>query len=252
LGVLEAVPFLDEFYPESRFGGFSKVDGTIAFFSRVNALVSREATALDVGCGRGEYADDPVAFRRNLRILKGKCTRVIGIDVDPNARVNPYLDSFELIQGDRWPIADQSIDVCVCDHVVEHVEDVPRFFSECGRVLKAGGYLCIRTPNANSYVALAARLISNKYHARVLSKVQERRKPEDVFPTLYRCNTRARLERALAGAGFGDCVTHTHEAEPSYLSFSKAFYWLGVMHQRFAPSYVKPALFAFARKVSAT
>lgn len=244
--------FLETFYPEAQFGGFSKVDGTIAFFSRVNALLGKEATALDVGCGRGEYADDPVAFRRSLRILKGKCRHVVGIDVDPGAGANPCLDSFELIQGDRWPIADESIDICVCDHVVEHVKDVSGFFSECGRVVKAGGHLCIRTPNANSYVALGARLISNRHHARVLSKVQEGRKAEDVFPTLYRCNTRARLERVLAGAGFGDCVTYAHEAEPSYLSFSKASYWLGVMHQRLSPSCVKPVLFAFARKVSVT
>jgi SAM-dependent methyltransferase len=240
--------FLETFYPEARFGGFSKVDGTIAFFSRVNALLDKEATALDVGCGRGEYADDSVAFRRNLRILKGKCRRVVGIDVDPGAGVNPYLDSFELIQGDTWPIADESIDICVCDHVLEHVKDVSRFFSECGRVLKSGGYLCIRTPNANSYVAVAARLISNEHHARVLSKVQERRRPEDIFPTLYRCNTRRKLVRALIAQGFEQCVVCTHEAEPSYLNFSKMFYWLGVMHQRFSPSGLKPVLFAFARK----
>jgi SAM-dependent methyltransferase len=243
---------LNVFYPEAQFGGFSKVDGTIAFFSRVNALLGSDLTVLDVGCGRGEYADDPVSFRRNLRILKGKCRQVIGIDVDPSASVNPYLDSFEHIRGPTWPISDQSIDICVCDHVVEHLDDVPRFFSECWRVLRDEGYLCIRTPNAHSYVALAARLISNKYHARVLSRVQERRKPEDVFPTLYRCNTRAKLARALARAGFREHVTYTHEAEPSYLNFSKIAYWLGVMHQRFSPGCVKPILFAFGRKAPAT
>jgi ubiquinone/menaquinone biosynthesis C-methylase UbiE len=246
------VTLLDEFYPEARFGGFSRVDGTIAFFSRVNALLSKEFTALDVGCGRGEYAEDPVPFRRNLRILRGKCKRVIGIDVDSNASTNPYVDSFEHIRSKHWPIEDNSIDVCVCDHVVEHVEDVSGFLSECCRVLKNGGYLCIRTPNAFSYVAVAARLISNRYHAKVLTKVQERRKPEDIFPTVYRCNTRARLKAALTEAGFVDCIVYAHEAEPSYLNFSKTFYWFGVLHQRLSPSFIKPILFAFARKVLAS
>jgi SAM-dependent methyltransferase len=132
--------------------------------------------------------------------------------------------------------------------VVEHLDDVPRFFSECWRVLRDGGHLCIRTPNAHSYVAVAARLISNKYHARVLSKVQDRRRPEDVFPTLYRCNTKRRLVQAVTAEGFEPCVVYAHEAEPSYLNFSKVFYWLGVLHQRFSASWMKPVLFAFARK----
>lgn len=240
--------YLKSFYPEAEYGGFSRVDGTIAFFSRVDALLGEDLVVLDVGCGRGEYADDPVAFRRNLRILKGKCRKVIGIDVDPRASRNPCVDSFELIRSDSWPIADQSIDICVCDHVVEHVENVRGFFSECGRVLRKGGFLCVRTPNAHSYVALASRLISNKHHAKVLSKVQEGRKSEDVFPTLYRCNTRGKLTQALAAAGFEKCVVYSHEAEPSYLDFSGFFYRLGVIHQRLSPDWMKPVLFAFARK----
>src|SRR5262249_40689121 len=72
----------ERFYPETRFGGFTGVDGTVAFFSRVNSLLEPSFVVLDVGCGRGEYRDDPVPLRRNLRILKGKVERVVGIDVD--------------------------------------------------------------------------------------------------------------------------------------------------------------------------
>lgn len=114
------------------------------------------------------------------------------------------------------------------------------------RVLRDGGLLCLRTPNSNSYVALIARLVPNRHHASVTRRVQDRRKDEDVFPTLYRCNTRHRLRRMLEHHGFEHAV-YSYEAEPSYLSFSKLAYGLGVLHQRFAPRCVKPALFAFAR-----
>jgi len=30
---------METFYPESRFGGFTQIDGTVAFYSRVQALV---------------------------------------------------------------------------------------------------------------------------------------------------------------------------------------------------------------------
>lgn len=43
----------ERFYPETTYGGFSYVDGTIAFFSRVNALLKPESVVVDFGCGRG-------------------------------------------------------------------------------------------------------------------------------------------------------------------------------------------------------
>lgn len=88
------------FYPQTRFGGFTDIDRTIAFFNRINSLLDQSFTVLDVGCGRGEYANDPISLRRNLRIIKGKVSKVIGIDVDYNAQGNPFLDEFHLIQGD--------------------------------------------------------------------------------------------------------------------------------------------------------
>ncbi|MFU8771779.1 MAG: SAM-dependent methyltransferase, partial [Anaerolineales bacterium] len=82
------------FYPESRFGGFSNVDGTIAFYQRVNSLIDLETIVIDVGCGRGAYQDDPIPYRKQLRELRHNCSRVIGIDVDPSAKDNPFVDEF--------------------------------------------------------------------------------------------------------------------------------------------------------------
>ena len=45
------------YYPESEFGGYTRVDGTVPFFTRVQALARPEMTVLDVGCGRGAVAD---------------------------------------------------------------------------------------------------------------------------------------------------------------------------------------------------
>jgi len=75
----------NKFYPESRFGGFSDIDGTIAFYNRVNSLIKSANTIIDYGCGVGAYDSDPIEFRKNLRILKGKATKVIGVDVDVTA-----------------------------------------------------------------------------------------------------------------------------------------------------------------------
>jgi SAM-dependent methyltransferase len=236
----------ESFYPEVKFGGFTDIDGTIVFFNRVNTLLRPTFTVLDVGCGRGAYGEDPVNIRRDLRIFKGKVAKVIGVDVDPDAGENPYLDEFHLIQGDTWPVPDNSVDLIVCDNVLEHVPNPDLMFMEMRRVLKDGGYLCIRTPNRWSYVALAASLIPNKYHSKVTSVAQEGRKEEDVFPTLYRCNTARKLEAMMKKMGI-EGVAYGYEAEPSYLAFSGLAYFFGVLHQKFSPGLIKPALFAFGK-----
>ena len=73
------------FYPESRFGGFTDIDGTIIFYARVNSLIDSSSVVLDMGCGRGRWNEDEVLFRKNLRILRNKCEKVIGVDIDKSA-----------------------------------------------------------------------------------------------------------------------------------------------------------------------
>jgi len=242
--------YMSRYYPESRFGGFTDTDGTIAFYLRVQALMTPEASVLDVGCGRGARNADPVHTRRELRRLKGNCRHVLGIDVDKQIRENPFVDEYRPIEGDRWPVDDESVDVCVSDSVLEHIPVPDRFFAECRRTIKPGGYLCIRTPNVLNYISIAAKLIPDKFQVAVLQRVSHtERKEEDIFPTVYRCNTKRRLRKILDKYGFEHCV-YGFEAEPHHLSLCSLTYWLGVMHQRLAPNFLKSTLFVFAKKTA--
>jgi SAM-dependent methyltransferase len=241
----------EPFYPESRFGGFSRLDGTLAFYLRVNALLDPAEAAVDFGCGRGAYAEDTVPLRRALRRLQGKAARVIGLDVDPAAAANPYIDEFHYLEGPRWPLPDGSAGLIVSDHVLEHLADPAAFFAEAWRVLRPGGCLCLRTSNAWSYVGLASRLVPNRLHGGVLDKVKGGQNQADVFPTLYRCNSVPRLRASLHRQGFQAAV-YGFGPEPSYLSFSRAAYALGVLYARIAPGVLQPVIFAFARKMVAS
>src|SRR5512133_543516 len=111
---------MQRFYPESRFGGFTQLDGTVAFSSRAQALARPDSVVIDFGCGRGAYIDDPIPFRRDLRIFKGKVRRVIGLDASPAGAANPFLDEFHHLEGPRWPLPNESADLLICDNVLEH------------------------------------------------------------------------------------------------------------------------------------
>jgi len=240
---------MERYYPECKFGGYSRVDGTVAFFTRVQALARPEMVVLDVGCGRGAAAD---RFHEHpwerCRVLKGRCKKVIGIDVAPVGHTNPLVDEFRRIEGEQWPVETASIDLLVSDAVLEHVPSPDQFFAECQRVVKPGGVICIRTPNRWSYISIAARLVPNRFHGRIVEKVQPGRESKDVFPTYYRANTLRALRRLMAAHQFEGCV-YRHIAEPSHLRFSRLAFAFGVFMHRWLPQAMWPVIFLFARRL---
>jgi SAM-dependent methyltransferase len=235
------------YYPECRFGGFTDHDGTVAFYTRVNALLDPHSVVVDFGCGRGAAADDPVRFRRQVRDLRAPGRTLIGIDVDPMAAGNPFVNDFRLLPMDgAWPLDPASVDLVVTDCVLEHLLAPELFFAQAAQVLKPGGHICIRTPNTAGYVALISRLVPRGLHRAVLTTAQPGRREEDVFPAVYRCNSVWRLRRMLARHGF-DAVVYGHGAEPGYLGFSRWAYLLGVLYRKHAPVCMLPSLFAFGQ-----
>ena len=244
----KAMSYKERYYPETRFGGFSDIDGTVAFYARVNALARPDSVVLDFGCGRGVGADDAIPFRRQLRQLRGKVGRVVGVDVDESCAANPLIDEFCLItEGGSLPLRNKSVDICLCDAVLEHLRDPATFFAEIQRVLRPGGYLCIRTSNSWSYIAVAGRLVPNRYHGQLLARVQNGRRNTDVFPTFYKCNTIPKIRQMLRRYGFCGCV-YGYSAEPSYAAFSGLIYALLSYYGRESPSFLRDAIFVFAQR----
>jgi SAM-dependent methyltransferase len=240
--------YKEKFYPESRFGGFSDIDGTITFYGRINALIQKSATVLDIGCGRGAWVADKNQFRRELRLIKGKVNQVIGIDVDPASAVNPCIDQYFQLNNDYpWPLTDKSIDLAFSDQVLEHVSDPDLFFSESQRVLKQDGYLCIRTTNNWGYIAIGAKVIPNRLHGKIIKEFQINRKEEDVFPTVFRCNSIVPIKRMLKKYDF-DGVVYGYDSEPAYFDNSYLGYLIAKAYHYVCPSILKSTLFIFAKK----
>lgn len=236
-------------YPEIGAGGFSRVDGTVQFYSRVNALAQPSAVILDFGAGRGEaLMDDTVAYRRDLRSFKAKVARVIGVDPDPAVETNPGLDENHVVPvGQTLPLADASVDIIVADYVFEHIGDPAHVAAELTRVLRPGGWLCARTPTRWSLVSLAARLIPNSWHRQIVRRAQPGRKAEDVFPTAFRMNTRRALRRLFPESSFSH-HSYVYVAEPAYFGRSTIVFRILKSLNRIAPWLVAPNLFVFLEK----
>lgn len=75
---------------------------------------------------------------------------VKGIDRDMSAVSAAKREGFDVVQGDAGdplPFRDESVDLVVCHHVIEHIEKPEMFISETYRVLKANGILALETPD---------------------------------------------------------------------------------------------------------
>jgi SAM-dependent methyltransferase len=225
-------------------GGFTSTDGTIEFYNRINAVLEPHFTVLDYGAGRGGWYSEEHGYKRNLRTIKGKVARYICADIDEVVLTNPSSDENLLIRGNRVPLDDQSVDLIVCDFVLEHIVDVPAFKTEISRLLKPGGYFCARTPHSMHYVSLFARLIRNARHPKALRLIQPTRRSEDVFPTFYRLNS---LRRVMATFRGWQNYSYLHSSEPRYFFGSRSVYRIFAVLHAVLPKPLSGTVFVFLR-----
>jgi SAM-dependent methyltransferase len=107
-------------------------------------LPSRAASILDAGCATGGL----------LTALRNQgFTAVAGLDPSPRCAAACRERGFEAYVGSiaTAPAHMPKFDCVVFSHVLEHVYDIPAFFTAARCLLAPGGYLYLETPDAARY-----------------------------------------------------------------------------------------------------
>jgi len=94
--------------------------------------IKEESTVLDIGFGSGDILS---LFPKNAYLK--------GTEQSKNAvlRVKKHFPKgeFFLVEDERIPLPDNSVDLCTLSHIIEHVTNDEILLSEINRVLKVGG-----------------------------------------------------------------------------------------------------------------
>ena len=172
------------------------------YFEHIERSLEAGMRWLDVGCGRKlvpEWLPDQSAIEARLTSRVGS---MVGIDLDLAALHDNRSCAHRLMAAAAaLPFADASFDLVTSNMVFEHVEQPQAALAEIRRVLRTGGRLIIHTPNLFDIVTVAARVIPNRLHPMLVSRI-EGRAEEDVYPTHFSFNRRSDIEASLSATGF--------------------------------------------------
>jgi SAM-dependent methyltransferase len=203
------------FYPQARADAFGPL------LRALDRHLAPSTVLLDAGCGHGTW----VLERHRSRIPLW-----LGMDVEPPHETD-LLDGFLLGDLTHIPLEDSSCDIVFCWDVIEHVSEPAAAFAEFYRVLRDDGVVIVKTPCLTSPVMLASRFspmfVHRMFKARVLHYEHD-----EVFPTLYKCNTAPRLHKQLTAAGFQREMLTRFDDSYNYFTFGRAAYILGLFYSR--------------------
>lgn len=145
---------------------------------------------LDLGAGTG-------IIKNELESMTGR--RIVGIEMDASFIERP--DGMLVGDATRLPVADDSVDFALMNHLYEHVGDQAGLFHELERVLTPGGGAYVAAGNRLAVVEPHYRLPFLSWLPRRLADAYLRATGRGESYRGIRFLTRGRLERHIRAAG---------------------------------------------------
>jgi len=108
----------------------------------------------DLSAGRGYIA--------NLFEHSGSIVKAFDLFPDQNKFATTQVQKIDLQQ--KFPIADESIDLTLCCETIEHLPNQYFLFQEVARILKPGGIFILTTPNSSSLRSRFSQFMMESEH----------------------------------------------------------------------------------------
>jgi len=134
--------------------GFSKLEKKL--FANAEKLRAEPSSILDIGCATGAL----------IASLHDKGWRVTGVEISPSAiyaKNERKLDVRNIpLEENHFP--DNSFDVILASHLIEHLNEPKTFLEETYRILKNNGAVFITTPDISGF---QSRLFGSRWRSAI-------------------------------------------------------------------------------------
>ena len=203
---------------------------------------------LDVGCGNC----DLLLFFMNLGVKKLAGVNLFPLSSDLFHSEEAIAELFGKESGrinyiecdvDKYPLPfhDETFDIVLLIDVLEHLYDPGFALKEIARVIKRGGYICLRTPNCANLKNRLRLLLGKSLYHELKGWIFDHRfhvpkTGEKKFQGHIREYTVEELNRLLGYFGFRLSHIRTHPAEhyPQHRNLLKIYNILERLYPRFA------------------
>jgi SAM-dependent methyltransferase len=176
-----------------RFGYFSP---EAWYEALVDRLVTPRTVWIDVGGGKAVFPHTPALSRT----LADRCVKLVGVDPSDNIQQNEFVHERAQCLIEDYQATEQ-FDLATLRMVVEHIQTPAESAAKLAELVRPGGFVVIYTPNRWSLASVVASVTPQWFH-NLAAGFLWRAKEEDVFPTVYKMNTRQRLASLMSAAGF--------------------------------------------------
>jgi SAM-dependent methyltransferase len=190
------------------------------FHEIINKYLLSSKVILDAGCGSGR--ETPINYTEKVKLA-------IGLDLSSAISLNRSIHKKIIGDVSYIPLRDSSIDLVVCQELIEHLNSPLKFFQEVSRVLKPQGIFIVMTPNLWSWRSLISKCTPYWFHLLMNKQVYDI-DTKNVFPTFYRANSYITLKRLLRSANVEIIDYVFFEGSPRTLTFSVVTTYLEIMY----------------------
>ena len=176
--------------------GFGYFESDDWYEAVVDRLVTEESRWIDVGGGKSMFPQNTAL----ADTLSRRCALLVGVDPSDGIRHNRFVHQWACCTLEEYDTM-LDFDVATLRMVAEHVENPDAVVASLSRLMKSGGRVVIYTPNRWTPASMIAAIVPYRWHP-TITRFLWNTKDEDVFPTVYRMNTRKCLRDVFKKHGF--------------------------------------------------